>query len=203
MATLGAMLGKARGSGMRETEAVTRVGVTVTFLRMTERPDAPHPALPPNAEVRRLRFPTNDEYRALQMKVGQPYLWWLRRVMPDAELTAVLRSPQVAIHLLNLDGKEAGFYELDATSWPYINLNYFGLMPHAIGRGLGTAFLHHAIDNAWSGPIRGMTVNTCTADHPHALPSYERAGFRRTRAIKEIWSIPDHLGFTIPDHLKV
>ena len=188
---------------MRETEGVTRVGVTVTFLRMTERQPGPAPLLPDNAQVRRLRLPTNDEYRALQMKVGHPYLWWLRRVMPDAELTAVLRNPQIAIHVLYLDGEEAGFYELDATNWPYINLNYFGLMPHAIGRGLGSAFLQHAIANAWSGPIRGMTVNTCTADHPRALPAYERAGFRRTRAIKEVWSIPDHLGFNIPQHLKV
>jgi GNAT superfamily N-acetyltransferase len=92
---------------------------------------------------------------------------------------------------------------LDATSWPYINLSYFWLMPHAVGRGLGAAFLQHAIANAWSGPIRGMTVNTCTADHPRALPAYERAGFRRTRVIKEVWSIPHRLGFTIPDHLKV
>jgi GNAT superfamily N-acetyltransferase len=197
------MLGKARGNAMRETEAVTRVGVTVTFLRMTERQPGPHPLLPANAEVRRLRSPRNDDYRALQTKVGHPYLWWLRRVMPDAELTAVLRNPQVAVHVLFVDGEEAGFYELDATTWPYINLNYFGLMPHAIGRGLGAAFLQHAIDNAWSGPIRGMTVNTCTADHPRALAAYERAGFRRSRAIKEVWSIPQHLGFTIPDHVKV
>jgi GNAT superfamily N-acetyltransferase len=72
-----------------------------------------------------------------------------------------------------------------------------------VGKGLGGAFLQHAIDNAWSGPIRGMTVNTCTADHPRALPAYERAGFRRIRSIKEVWSIPRHLGFTIPDHLKI
>ncbi|HEX3982661.1 MAG TPA: GNAT family N-acetyltransferase [Acidisoma sp.] len=188
---------------MKETEAVTRVGVTVTFLKMTERPTGPAPQLPENATVRLLRAPNNDEYRALQKQVGQPYLWWLRRVMPDAELASVLRGPQLAIHVLYLDGEPAGFYELDASHWPFVNLNYFGLMPHAIGRGLGTAFLHHAIDNAWSGPIRGMTVNTCTADHPRALPAYERAGFRRTRAIKEVWSIPDRLGFTIPDHLKV
>ncbi len=197
------MLGKARGNGMRDAESVTRVGVTVTFMRMTERPSGPSPALPANAEVRRLRSPTNDEYRALQTKVGHPYLWWLRRVMPDAELTAVLRNPQVAIHVLYLDGAEAGFYELDATSWPYINLNYFGLMPHALGRGLGAAFLRHAIDNAWSGPIRGMTVNTCTADHPRALPNYLRAGFDVVRQVQETWAIPDALGMKVPSALLV
>jgi len=197
------MLGRGRGQTSRDAEAVTRVGVTVTFLKMTERPQGPAPQLPPNASVRQLRHPTNDAYRDLQKQVGQPYLWWLRRVMPDAELSAVLHNPQVAVHILYLDDQPAGFYELDASNWPFINLNYFGLMPHAFGHGLGSAFLRHAIDNAWSGPIRGMTVNTCTADHPRALPAYERVGFRRVRAIKEVWSIPDRLGFTIPDHLKV
>lgn len=200
---LGGMLGKARGNGSREHDAVTRVSVTVTFLKMLERPTEPAPKLPGNAVVRQWRAPNNDAYRELQTKVGHPYLWWLRRVMPDAELAAILRNPQLAIYMLYLDDEPAGFYELDAGHWPFINLNYFGLMPHAIGRGLGHAFLRHAIDNAWSGPIRGMTVNTCTADHPRALPAYERTGFRRTRAIKEVWSIPDRLGFAIPDHLKV
>ena len=200
---LGGMLGKVRGSGPRESEAVTRVGVTVTFLRMTERPTSPAPTLPDNASVKLWRAPGNDAYRELQTKVGHPYLWWLRRVMPDTELAAILRNPQLAINILYIDGEPAGFYELDAGHWPFVNLNYFGLMPSAIGRGLGNAFLRHAIDNAWSGPIRGMTVNTCTADHPRALPAYERAGFVRNRAIKEVWSIPDRLGFSIPDHLKV
>ncbi|GAB0115281.1 GNAT family N-acetyltransferase [Acidisoma sp. C75] len=188
---------------MRDAEPTTRVGVVVTFLRMTERPTTPVPALPPNASVRPLRQPTVEAYRDLQTKVGHPYLWWLRRVMPDEELAAVLHNPQVAIHVLYLDDEPAGFYELDASYWPMVNLNYFGLMPHALGRGLGTAFLRHAVENAWSGPIRGMTVNTCTADHPRALPAYEKVGFRRTRAVREVWDIPDRLGFTIPDHLKI
>ncbi|WP_459673855.1 N-acetyltransferase family protein [Acidisoma sp. 7E03] len=196
------MLGRGRGQTARDAESVTRVGVTVTFLKMTERPATPAPALPAHASVRQWRHPTNDQYRELQRQVGHPYLWWLRRIMPDAELAAVLRNPQLAIHVLYLDDEPAGFYELDASNWPFVNLNYFGLMQHAIGHGLGHAFLRHAIDNAWSGPIRGMTVNTCTADHPRALPAYEKAGFRRTRAIREVWNIPDRLGFTIPDHLK-
>jgi GNAT superfamily N-acetyltransferase len=196
------MFGQPRGGGMQEPPTITRVSVAVTFLRMNERPTAFAPSLPDNATVTHLRAPSNEVYRDLQKNVGGPYLWWLRRVMPDAQLTTVLRNPQLGIHLLTVDGETAGFYELDATPWPIVNLNYFGLMPHAIGKGLGYAFLQHALANAWSGPIRGMTVNTCTADHPRALPTYERAGFRRMKTITEVWNIPNQLGFTIPDHLK-
>ena len=31
--------------------------------------------------------------------------------------------------------------------------------------------------NAWLQPIERLTVNTCTLDHPRALPLYQRLGF--------------------------
>ena len=50
--------------------------------------------------------------------------------------------------------------------------------------------------------LRGMTVNTCNADHPRALPNYLAAGFREYRRGDEVWDIPTRLGFTIPEHLR-
>jgi len=47
-----------------------------------------------------------------------------------------------------------------------------------------------------------MTVNTCTADHPRALPAYLRAGFRMVRQVREVWDVPDGLGMRIPDGLR-
>ena len=88
----------------------------------------------------------------------------------------------MSIHVLLLDGKPAGFYELDSTPWPAVNLSYFGLMPHAVGKGLGFAFLRHAVDASGRAGPQAMTVNTCTADHPRALPTYVRAGFRADAA---------------------
>ena len=65
------------------------------------------------------------------------------------------------------------------------------------------ASLRAAIDAAWGMGARGVTVNTCTADHPRALPSYLRAGFRPVRAVREIWDVPTRLGLVIPDHLRL
>src|SRR3712207_8210857 len=61
-----------------------------------------------------------------------------------------------------------------STLFPYTTLfrSYFGLLPHAIGRGMGRALLRHAVETAWTGGTRAVTVNTCTADHPRALPNY-------------------------------
>ena len=102
-----------------------------------------------------------------------------------------------------LRGTPAGFFELDATAMPTINISYFGLMPHATGKGLGVAFLDAAVANAWNQGAQAITVNTCTADHPRALPTYIRAGFRPVRQVREVWNVPTRLGMRIPAHLRV
>jgi hypothetical protein len=48
-----------------------------------------------------------------------------------------------------------------------------------------------------------VTVNTCTADHPRALPTYLKAGFVKIRSMDEEWDIPERLGITVPERLRV
>ena len=185
------------------SEPVVRVGVVVTFLRMERPPSGPAPELPPDCAVRVVENCTVPQYRFLYNTVGAPYVWWLRRTLPDAELAALLANPSVSIHVLERDGKWAGFYELDQSNWPNVNLSYFGLMPDAVGQRVGFAFLRHAVDTAWGMGARSMTVNTCTADHPRALPSYLRAGFRIVRQVREEWNVPVRLGLVIPEALRI
>ena len=184
-------------------EPVTRVGVTVTFLRMDRPPSEAAPSLPTNCQVVRLERPSVAFYRFLYNTVGADYVWWLRRTMADNELGALLNDPLVSIHVLYCGGEPAGFFELDARMWSDVNLSYFGLMPHAVGTGIGYAFLRQSVDTVWRQGARGMTVNTCTADHPRALPTYLRAGFRTVRQVREVWNVPVRLGMRIPEHLRV
>lgn len=182
-------------------QEIDRVNVVVTFLRMDAPPTEPAPALPKGAEVVHASACTVGFYRYLYDTVGARYVWWLRRTMPDRQLGALLRDSRVGIHVLYMAGEPAGFYELDGTNWPMVNLSYFGLMPHAVGRGMGAAFLRHAVDAAWRGGTRAVTVNTCTADHPRALPTYLKTGFRILRAVPELWEVPRSLGLVIPPGL--
>ena len=183
-------------------QPATRVGVTVTFLRMDRRPVDPPPPLPRDASLVRLAAPSVPFYRYLYDTVGGPHLWWLRRVLPDSALSGILGDPMVGIHVLYRGGEPAGFFELDARARPDVNLSYFGLMPHTVGRGFGTAFLRAAVDEAFSQSGRGVTVNTCTADHRRALPTYLRTGFKPLRTVREVWDVPTRLGMAIPDHLR-
>ena len=184
-------------------EPAVRVAVVVTFLRMDRPPDAPAQPLPEGMQVRLEPYCSVATYRYLYNTVGAQYVWWLRRTVPDPQLAILLRNPALSIHLLyGSDDQVAGFYELDATAWPTVNLSYFGLMPQAVGRGIGLAFLRHAVDEVWSRGARCMTVNTCTADHPRALPTYLRAGFRPVREVRETWNVPLRLGLDIPARLR-
>ena len=64
--------------------------------------------------------------------------------------------------------------------------------------------LDAAVDSVFFGAVglRGMTVNTCSADHPRALPNYIAAGFKETRRVQEVWDIPRRLGLSVPAHLR-
>jgi GNAT superfamily N-acetyltransferase len=183
-------------------EPVARVGVTVTFLRMDQAPSDVAPPLPAGTAVVRLAAPSVAFYRYLYDTVGAAHLWWLRRAVPDEQVAHLLAMPGLSINVLYQGGEPAGFYELDTRGWPDVNLSYFGLMPQAIGKHMGYAFLRHAVDLVWRGSARGMTVNTCTADHPRALPTYLRAGFRPVRQVREDWDVPLRLGMNIPEHLR-
>jgi GNAT superfamily N-acetyltransferase len=189
--------------GRDRTEPVVRVAVTVTFLRMDSPPAAPAPALPPHVSVVPVPAPSVGFYRYLYDTVGAPHVWWLRRTMADAALAELLANPAIHISVLYGGGEPLGFFELDARPVPDINLSYFGLVPAAVGKGLGFAFLRAAVDKAWALGARAVTVNTCTADHPRALPAYQRAGFRPVRTARETWDVPVRLGLSIPDHLRV
>ena len=190
-------------------EVADRILVTVTFMHMPVPELRPAEVFPAGAKLEKRQLSVTA-YRKLYNDVGGPWLWWLRRVMPDELLARHLASRSVATHVLSLSGKTAGFFELESSNWPDVNLNYFGLLPDAIGQGLGMKLLRSAVNevalmprsNGAVGAARRITVNTCTADHPRALPNYQQAGFTEIRRAREVWDIPRRLGFQIPDRLR-
>jgi GNAT superfamily N-acetyltransferase len=197
---MGNILDYARPKAGEKTE---RAVVTVVFLRMTRPPARPAAVLPKGVTLTREQLDVAT-YRALYNEVGTPWLWWLRRMMPDDMLARHLSSATVSVYLLRVKGEVAGFFETDAGHWPFVNLNYFGLREAFIGRGLGGVLLDAAVDSVFKGAMGmvGMTVNTCTADHPRALPNYLAAGFREYRRVREEWDIPVRLGLSVPAHVR-
>lgn len=182
---------------------LTHISVDVTFLEMRTLPVRQRGKMPPGWSLEHnVRFST-DEYRALYMSVGREWCWWMRLALPDADLFAILNRPETYITVLREGTAVRGFYELGQTYGRRgANLSYFGLFPIAVGRGVGREFLRCAIDEAWSLSGGGkITVNTCTADHPRALPLYLSEGFSVVRVVQENWNIPPELNLRKPLHL--
>lgn len=160
------------------TKAGRRVPMTVTFLEMNARPSAPPPPQPRGkVAILKSEKPPAHFYLYLYDAIGSDYLWVDRKKLSQAALAEIIQDPRNILYVLYTEGSPAGMAELDLRKAGQINISYFGLMPEAIGRGLGYFFLYHACMNAWDFPIRRLTVNTCTLDHPRALPLYQRVGF--------------------------
>jgi GNAT superfamily N-acetyltransferase len=119
-----------------------------------------------------------QRYRTLFRAVGEPWLWFSRRVMSDADLGAILDDPQVACFSLSEGGADAGILELDFRDAGSCELAFLGLRPEYLGRGLGGPLLDAALRLAFAQPIARLWVHTCTHDSPAALPAYLGAGFR-------------------------
>ena len=163
---------------MKAKAAPQRIPTVVTFLEMKTRPPPPMPPQPPGKiALLRCENPPVHFYRYLYDTIGRAHYWVERKKVDDTVLAALLGDPALHIFTLYAEGCPAGMAELDFRNPEAAQLAYFGLMPDYIGRRLGHYFLYQAVLNAWAEPIRTLKVNTCTLDHPRALPLYQRVGF--------------------------
>ncbi len=152
-------------------------GVTTFYLEMLAPPEgAPVPA-PAAVRILRAHRPTVAFYRFLYREVGAPWHWVDREKMDSSALADLLHHPDVHVHVLYDDGTPAGYCELDYRQPGEAEIVYFGLMPHAIGRGLGRFFLDWTVREAWRHGLCRLWLHTCTRDHPRALATYRQAGF--------------------------
>ena len=156
------------------------VDYVVTYLEMPTRPTAPIPPRPANINVALIRaeLPPREYFLYLYTTVGAEHEWtdWLQK--SDEEVEEFIHKKGVFLYTLILDGWPGGFFVLDSSVPAVCDLAYFGLVPQAIGRGLGRWFLATAVETGWDlSGTQSMTVNTNTLDHPRALPMYQRVGF--------------------------
>ena len=156
------------------------VPYTVTYLEMAARPATPIPHVPTGSALALIAAenPPVEYFLYLYSAVGADYEWtdWLDATLQEQE--AFVTDPKVELFTLMVDGWPGGFFILDTRRPDICDLTNFGLVPRAVGRGLGTWFLGCAIHMGWDrAGVTGMTVNTNTLDHPRALALYQRMGF--------------------------
>ena len=172
-----------------------QVATIITYLEMRTRPPLrPMPASPLRLE--RWRDPHPDKYRTLFRRVGERWLWYSRLAMDDATLR---RSVAEVYAVVDRQGIEVGMIELDFSAPGECLIRFLGLVPELAGKGHGKWLFAQVLALAWRPGIARVVVNTCSLDHPAALPSYLRAGFVAVRRALESFPDPRLIGLLRPD----
>jgi GNAT superfamily N-acetyltransferase len=91
--------------------------------------------------------------------------------------------------VIDRSGIEVGMLELDFARQGECLIRFLGLVPELSGRGHGKWLFAQTLALAWRPGIGRVHVNTCSLDHPAALPSYLKAGFTAYKRAFE--SFPD------------
>ena len=165
------------------------LAAVVTSLEMRRRP-APKPLPASPLSLVRWPAPDLDKYRAHFRRVGSPWLWFSRLVIPDAQLAAIIHDPAIEIFAaVDRAGIEVGLLELDFRTAPDCEIGFFGLIPELAGQGHGRWLMAQTLGLAWRKGVARVWVHTCTLDHPSALNFYRAQGF--TAYQRQIETFPD------------
>jgi GNAT superfamily N-acetyltransferase len=169
--------------------------VTVWYLEMLD-PSWLQPAPLPDERlaVVRAEISSPELNRFLYTTVGADWYWLDRLDWSDAQWLAYLDRPEVETWVAYLAGTPAGYFELTQPGQPgegWIQIEYFGLLPRFIGRGIGGYLLTYAVRRAWALGTQRVTVNTCSLDGPHALANYQARGFRVYEERQKLEWLPD------------
>lgn len=169
----------------------TKIAVVVTDLEMTAAPEKPLSTSREDLVLQRWETPDTDGYKALFREVGEDWIWFGRLILPDDELQALLLEPTRENYFPMRDGKALGTLELNFADLENVEIAYFGLVPGAIGGGIGRWLMGQAVQIAWSRPeTKRLWLHTCTADSPQALGFYKSCGFKPYKRSIEVVDDP-------------
>jgi ribosomal protein S18 acetylase RimI-like enzyme len=167
--------------------------VTITYLEM-EHPSMLRPGRVARPEVTldRVNPPTATIAARFYREVGAPYHWMDRACWADAQWNEELSREGTELWVLRADGTDAGFFQLLMPTPGVRQIHYLGLLPGFEGQGLGAHLLTRAVERAWDAGADKVIVNTCTLDHPSALPNYRARGFGIVGTHTERRELPEH-----------
>lgn len=151
----------------------------VTYLEMENCPNFNWPITPKQKLNILLTENIPDWYFIFLYKtVGSSYHWTDQLNKTKKQINNFINDENVKFYSLIKQGWPAGFYILDFREKFVCDLSYIGLVPDAVGKGLGSFLFKTAILSAWEKTnIEKLTVNTCSLDHKNALPLYQKLGF--------------------------
>ncbi|MCC5580821.1 GNAT family N-acetyltransferase [Microtetraspora sp. AC03309] len=161
--------------------------VTTWYLEQTGPGDllpAREPKVP--VDIVRAEIPSPEFSRFLYTAVGGDWQWTERLPWTWRQWMEWLDRPGTETWVAWRDGTPAGYVELVAQDGGVVEISSFGLLPYAIGLGVGGHLLSAGTAHAWDmadrwpdlEPTRRVWLHTCSLDGPAALANYRARGFR-------------------------
>jgi GNAT superfamily N-acetyltransferase len=140
-----------------------------------------------------LRREADDEKAAVAAlcygAVGKQWSWIDRREWTSAAWHSAVANPSVEVWTIRQSEGLAGYFQLEQAG-PDVTIQYFGLLPAWVGKGLGRWLLNAAIQRSVELEARQIRLETCSLDSPAALPNYLARGFRIERHETRRRSVP-------------
>jgi GNAT superfamily N-acetyltransferase len=152
--------------------------VVITYLELAEPEPVRAPSHPAPAAfaTRVVHDPAIN--REMYRRVGADYQWVDR--LPWSEERWAHYAERVETHVVEIDGRIAGYFELELDSPGSAKIALFGLLEEFQGIGLGGHALTAALRRARELRPR-VWLTTCTLDGPYALANYRARGMRPFR----------------------
>ncbi|NJO81130.1 MAG: GNAT family N-acetyltransferase [Cyanobacteria bacterium RM1_2_2] len=141
--------------------------------------------------IEQAKIPSPELSRFLYTSVGGDWYWIERLTWSHDRWMQYLDRQQVETWIAHISGTPAGYIELEAQAAGNVEITYFGLLRHAMGKGLGKHLLSVGVQRAWEMGAQRVWVHTCSLDGPHALKNYQARGFQIYRQETHVEKLPD------------
>ena len=167
--------------------------VKTTYLELRSAEGIVSARRPADATLVRAEIPSPDLNRFFYTAVGSDWFWRDRLPWAWSDWHRHLARPGYETWYATVRGTPAGYFELDGTAPPDVEIAYFGLLPEFTGRGLGGWLLEQAARRGFEGYAAGggrVWVHTCTLDGPTALANYLARGFVAYRVEESLMDLP-------------
>ena len=171
------------------------IPITVHFLEVTSEKEL----TTKKSEVSSIRIyqvlkPDPRFTQWLYRKVGSNWYWIDRYFWGLQQWKDRFDDPRVRLLVMEIEShgsaQIAGYYELENGANKNTEISYFGLMDHAIGKGLGAHMLSDSLQRAFTLGANRVWLHTCSLDHPNALINYEARGMRVYKTVQDTQLIP-------------
>lgn len=155
---------------------------TVYYLEITESGNAgADMSIPDNIRIKRVTEPSPALNRFFYLKIGAAWDWIDRKNWTVDQWRQYVDQADLETWVVHFDSAPAGYFELLHEPEQRTQIAYLGLLPEFTGKGLGGYLTRFAIQRAFDVGAKKVWLSTCSLDHPAALKTYLKCGFKLVR----------------------